>query len=363
MKLLAHDDTDARMGDGGIARAQVVQMDAARDPTGRWQADGHPMASLFCSPSWLEVLERSYGFEVKAVAAANAASGRFFYVHIDDIRGERLVSLPFSDYCDPLVDDHGTWLLLTRPLLDTGLPVRLRCLRNRIPVEDGRFTETGRALWHGCDLTRPEGEAWAGLRGSARRNIRHAQRAGVSVREGRSVDDVRCFHALHARLRKQKYRILAQPRAFFENLWEAFAPSGRILALMADLDGTPVAGILLLEWQGQLYYKFNASLELACRPNDLLAWHAIRIGRERGLKSLDFGISDLTQPGLIRYKRKYATEEREVIFLDRAPVAVPRPREREAARMLSSVTRLLTEPTVPDEITTAAGDQLYRFFC
>jgi hypothetical protein len=346
-----------------IPRAKVAGVDTARWQDIRWALDDHPFASLFSSPSWLAVLERSYGFEVRGVFTAGSRSGALFYVHVDDIRGERLVSLPFSDYCDPLVDDPQSWRQLARPLLDTGLPVRLRCLRNTIPVADARFTATGRALWHGCDLTRSEAEVWAGLGGSARRNIRHARRAGVSVRVGRNADDVRCFHTLHARLRKQKYRMLAQPRAFFENLWEAFVPSEHIAVLLAELDGTPVAGILLLQWQRRLYYKFNASLELACRPNDLLAWHAVRFGQERGLTLLDFGISDLTQPGLIRYKRKYASMEREVVFLDRSPVPFARPREHEVSRMLSGVTRLLTEPTVPDEITAAAGDQLYRFFC
>lgn len=346
-----------------VARANVAGVDTARRHDLRGALDEHPFASLFSSPRWLEVLEQSYGFEVRAVCTAGPRSGVLFYVHVDDIRGERLVSLPFSDYCDPLVDDRRSWQQLAKWLLDTGLPVRLRCLRNTIPAADARFAATGRALWHGCDLTRSEGEIWAALGGSARRNIRHARRAGVSVRVGRNADDVRCFHTLHARLRKQKYRMLAQPRAFFENLWEVFVRSEQIAVLLAELGGTPVAGILLLEWQGRLYYKFNASLEHACRPNDLLAWHALRFGQERGLTLLDFGISDLSQPGLIRYKRKYASMEREVIFLERSPVPLARPRDQEASQMLHNLTRLLTEPTVPDEITTAAGDHLYRFFC
>jgi CelD/BcsL family acetyltransferase involved in cellulose biosynthesis len=361
--LRVPDELELRTRDDPVAREAGARVHTTGYRDIPWAPHDHSFSSLFCSPSWLEVLERSYGFAVRAVFVSNPGPAAILYVHVDDIRGERLVSLPFSDYCDPLVDDPASWRRLTRPLLDTGLPVRLRCLRNRLPMADASFTATGRALWHGCDLTRPEDEVWGGLGGSARRNIRHARRAGVSVRVGRGIDDVRCFHTLHARLRKRKYRMLAQPRAFFENLWEAFAPSERIVVLLAELDGTPVAGILLLEWQGRLYYKFNASLELKCRPNDLLAWHAIRLGQERRLTLLDFGVSDVTQPGLIRYKRKYATLEQEVIFLDRAPVPLPCPRAAEASRMLGSVTRLLTEPTVPDEITTAAGDQLYRFFC
>jgi hypothetical protein len=31
--------------------------------------------------------------------------------------------------------------------------------------------------------------------------------------------------------------------------------------------------------------------------------------------------------------------------------------------VLNHVTQLLTDPSVPDEITRAAGEDLYRFFC
>ena len=76
-----------------------------------------------------------------------------------------------------------------------------------------------------------------------------------------------------------------------------------------------------------------------------------------------FGISDLDQPGLIRYKSKFATEERTVAFLRWLPPDYADPRGEQAGRTLGRMTHLLTDPAVPDEITRAAGDELYRFFC
>ena len=129
------------------------------------------------------------------------------------------------------------------------------------------------------------------------------------------------------------------------------------------MGGEAVAGTLFLGWGDTLCYKFSASIERALRPNDLLIWSGTREGRERGLARLDLGLSDADQPGLVRYKRKFATEERAVSTVRWQPPSVPDSRAAEAVRLLDTVTRLLTDPTVPDAITRAGSDVLYRFFC
>ncbi|MEK0081745.1 lipid II:glycine glycyltransferase FemX [Benzoatithermus flavus] len=324
-----------------------------------------PIGSLFSSPGWLAVLTSTYGFEISASMACEADNieAAILYSRISDLRGERIVSLPFSDYCDPLVDNAQTWRELVQPILDFGLPVTLRCLRSLEPLADERFSVVGQGLWHGIDLTRPEEEIWAALPSPARQNVRKAQRSGVVIRETRAIDDIRTFHRLHCHVRKSKYRLLAQPLAFFENLHAAFAADDSMTLLLAEVAGEPVAGILFLEWCGTLYYKFNASTDQAFRPNDLLLWEGIRLGRQHGLEWLDLGFSDVGQPGLVRYKRKYATEERLITVLRWWPQGYLDRCGEEAGRTLGRITHLLTDPAVPDAITRAAGDELYRFFC
>jgi CelD/BcsL family acetyltransferase involved in cellulose biosynthesis len=172
------------------------------------------------------------------------------------------------------------------------------------------------------------------------------------------------MHGLHVRLRKGKYRLLAQPREFFERIWQEFAPAGRCLTLVAMLDDVPVAAALFLEWNGVLYYKFGASLQehLHVRPNDAIYWTGIGLGVERGLQLVDWGLSDLDQPGLVGFKRKWATQERRLLTL-RAGTAQPRPGQREFGDALGGLAQLLTEGTVPDDVTERAGALLYRYFC
>lgn len=327
--------------------------------------EGHRFASLFSSASWVELITRSYGLDVSTSARIHRGriKSAILFSRVRDLRGERILCLPFSDYGDPLVEDPRDWDELIQPLLAHGAPVRLRCLHNDVPDQDRRFTRTNHAKYHAVDLSRPEPELWASLRGSARQNIRRAEHSGVVVREGRTLEDVRIFHRLHCTLRKSKYRLLAQPRAFFDNLFEIFAPSGQLSVLIAERSGRVIAGILVLQWRDVLYYKFNASIDSTWRPNDLLVWQAILLGHRRGLRRLDLGISDVGQPGLIRFKSKFATQEKDVRFLEWRPAGWRDPRGEEASRILARITTLVTEPSVPDEITRAAGDELYRFFC
>ena len=134
--------------------------------------------------------------------------------------------------------------------------------------------------------------------------------------------------------------------------------------MLAIYEGKIVAGDFFLEWKDTLYYKFNASLldDLSHRPNDLLIWQGIQEGKSRGLAYLDFGLSDIDQEGLIRYKRKFGTEEKTISFLRHAPNGPPTPVEKEMRDLLSKLTNRFTDQLVPDLVTERAGEDLYRLF-
>ena len=325
----------------------------------------HPSASLFASRIWVEAVARSYGFDL--AASVSETTGRYdaaiLFSHVRDLRGERIVCFPFSDFSDPFVDDMAAWRAVLAPLLTRGVPIHLRCLRNTLPATDERFRLTRRAAWHGTDLDRSEEDIWMGLSGKARTRIRQAQAKGLRVRVGRSLDDLRAFYGMHCHVRKTKYRLLAQPFAFLENLYHAFSDDDRFTIFLAEDEGTPIAGSVFIAWRDTLYYKFNASVGRESSANDLILWEALRAGRSLGLRLLDFGASDLDQPGLIAFKRKYATEEREIQQFRWEPPGYADLRGAEAGGLLGSLTQLLTDPAVPDEITRAAGDLLYAQFC
>jgi CelD/BcsL family acetyltransferase involved in cellulose biosynthesis len=354
----------------------VVTVASRHDP--RWsELVARRPSDVFHSPAWHQVLHDAYGFEPQGrllLGEDGAPLAGWAACRVEDLRGPRVVGLPFSDYGDPLVDDTAQWRCLTAGL-GRDAPVRTRCLRSTAPLEDDDFAVVGRARWHGVDLTTAEEERWAALDPSARRAIRKAEREGVTVRAGSEATDVRAFFELHLQVRKRKYGMLAQPYRFFQAIHARFLAVGQGTLLLAEQGGQTLAGVLLLRWRDRLYYKFNASRadDLGVRPNDLLMWHAIAYGRARGLTLLDLGLSDWDQEGLVRYKRKYAGEERTITFLERPAVVPSAPDAATAAthgeataaelrRLLPALTALFTDPTVPDAVTERAGDLLYGYF-
>jgi hypothetical protein len=97
------------------------------------------------------------------------------------------------------------------------------------------------------------------------------------------------------------------------------------------------------------------------RPNDAIHWQLIQWAHGRGLTGLDWGLSDLDQPGLCAYKRKWASIEGRIHTLNAG--GPPIGRSLDADQILRVVTDLLTDPSVPDSVTARAGASLYRFFC
>jgi type III secretion system FlhB-like substrate exporter len=319
--------------------------------------------SLFNSKAWVRTIEQTYGFEVKtqSTISENGNNAQIQYCDISDIRGRRIVSLPFSDYCDPTVENFKDWDTLVTPLLNSGVPMQFKTVFNSIPSQDKRFNSHICALWHGVDLTQPESILMDQMKDTARRNIRKAQKNNITIRQGNSLADVEIFYKMHCHVRKTKYRLLAQPFAFFENLHANFAPDNSVKILFAELNGVAIAGIFFLIHGDTLYYKFNASTDTESRPNDLLAWSGILMGQQMGLTKLDFGLSDISQPGLIAYKQKFATEEREITLHKWQPVGYSS--VTEVNELLSNLTQLLTEHVVPDSVALASSNLLYKMFC
>lgn len=348
--------------EGGTAmRSMTVDVDASSDE--RW-ADlvAEQRSDVFHSPAWARVLEDGYGFDVRARLLLDAAGRPLAgipYVDIDDLRGSRRVSLPFSDFCDPVGEEPDHFPLLAESLLPPGGRAHVRYLQAPAPPGHLGWEETGNLAWHRVDVSRSEEEVWDALHPSGRRAIRRARATGVEVSRVTTEADLRRFFEMHLRVRKHKYGLLAQPYRFFEAIWEHFLSVGQGQLMLARVGPEVVGGVLYLRWKDTLYYKFNASesSKLDVRPNDLLVWEGLCHAREEGLRWFDFGVSDRDQDGLVRYKRKYATEEGTVHKYS-AGTGRPDP----AGQLLGDLTGLLADPDVPDHVTERAGEALYRFF-
>lgn len=85
-------------------------------------------------------------------------------------------------------------------------------------------------------------------------------------------------------------------------------------------------------------------------------------GKSKDYEYLDFGLSDWDQEGLLRYKRKFATEEKTISFLRYNPEIFQSLREKQMRSLLPQLTDLFVDEAVPDRVTEKAGEVLYQFF-
>jgi CelD/BcsL family acetyltransferase involved in cellulose biosynthesis len=328
-----------------------------------------PRVGVFSSPPWFEVLSETYGFDVRASVQCDGdkIAGLVPYCHLRDIRGERVVSVPFSDFCDPFVDSLEQWNQLVDPILAIGAPSTFRLVHNVVPLSDPRFELLASHVWMGMDIAGTADELLANASRNARETVTRSEKKGVKTRITTSAADVTTYWNMQIAIRKVKHRLLAQPESFFQNIRDRFDADGKFVLVLAEEDGAVVAGSMYLEWGNTLFYKYNASVTNTFGANDLVLWTAIRYAADRGLKLVDFGLSEAEHTGLIKFKAKWATREQPLHWLR----ATPAPTETVLAAnahgsavgpVLGQLTDLLTQPDVPDEVSASVGALLYRYF-
>lgn len=332
----------------------------------RWHTIAHRHGSLFNAPPWIRAITDAFDLRVQGeiVDGANGAQA-LAWAELDDPAGRRRSTLPFCDYFDPMSEgDTYDWDVLGRDLIDDVVAYSIR-LRERTDRPLAAGLRSGpRFGWHAVDLRRPLERIWAELPGNARQGIRRARRlgavAGVET-DPKAVEEFRC---LHVALRRAKYGMLAQPPEFFEALRTHFG-SDALAVVSARREGQMTAGVLLLRWADTAYYKLNASTPegTALHANDLCMWTAIEHAkREWHAESLDLGLSDLDQPGLLRYKEKYASERGSLISLSNEAAGLL-PHQRQFRAVLNGVATVVLADGVPEEVGVRTASQLYRYFC
>jgi CelD/BcsL family acetyltransferase involved in cellulose biosynthesis len=286
----------------------------------RWVAfvESHPQATPFHHPAWGRLIARCYGFEsfvlVKTAADGSAVAGLPVVEAPRRFRSPRWVSIAFADHCPPLG--------FTEP---ADFAHRLELARDRAGVTsvEIRASLDGSAFYHQSNGVRhvlplgndPEAQFQAFHR-MTRRNVRHAERSGVVIREGEDVTALtETFYNLHLETRK-RLGVPVQPRRFFRLLWEELVAPGLGFVLIGCARGKPVAAAVFLSWNRSVIYKFGASHHDAwhARPNNLIFWHAIRRAIANGDRYLDFGRSELDQEGLRSFKAGWGAREESLVY-------------------------------------------------
>ena len=104
---------------------------------------------------------------------------------------------------------------------------------------------------------------------------------------------------------------IIRPEGYYRLLWSTFISGDMAIPLIAEVDGTPVAGLLLFYFAERSWYLYGMSTDLHREkmPNYLLQWEAIRISKNLGCKVYDlWGAPDVFDAdesmwGVYRFKK------------------------------------------------------------
>jgi lipid II:glycine glycyltransferase (peptidoglycan interpeptide bridge formation enzyme) len=152
----------------------------------------------------------------------------------------------------------------------------------RLSAEQIQFKNT---VW--IDLSADEDTLLAALKPKTRYNIRLAARRGVTVRPG-GQEDLAAFYRLY-RITAQRDGFVIRPFPYYRDVWAQFLAAGRAHLLLAELEGQPIAGLLMFVFGPTAWYMYGASdnAHREMMPNHLLQWEAIRLARQLGCTRYD----------------------------------------------------------------------------
>ena len=126
------------------------------------------------------------------------------------------------------------------------------------------------------DLSPSEDEMLSRMKQKTRYNVRLAERKGVVVRVGTDADLEMLYH-MYAETSVRDGFVIREQK-YYLDLWQTFMQAGMLEPLIAEVDGEPVAGVMIFRFAGTAYYLNGMSRDAHREkmPNYLLQWEAAR---------------------------------------------------------------------------------------
>lgn len=338
-------------------------LDPISDP--RWPSflNLHSKASVFHTPSWLQALARTYGYQAAVFTTSppgTPLTNGIVCCRVESwLTGRRLVSLPFSDHCEPLVSNEEELDALLGHLAQISKERRSKYLelRPRSAFEKGRlgFVPGQTFYFHSLDLQATlEGIFHNFHKDGVQRKIHRAEREGLTYEAGRSEPLLKKFYGLLL-LTRRRHQLPPQPLDWFRNLAQSFGEQLKIR--VASKDERPIASILTLRYKHTMVYKYGCSDERFHNLGGMamLFWKAIQEAKQDRLGEFDMGRSDCDNPGLVTFKDRWGTTRSMLTYL-RYPARLPDTAGK--SRLIQLAKPIFAR--APDGVLAMAGRLLYR---
>jgi hypothetical protein len=307
-----------------VSHLGCYQVDPTTDPRWAELVERHPRSSVFHTVGWLKALQRTYNYGpvvfTTSPPAYDLKNGIVFCRVNSWLTGRRLVSLPFSDHCEPLCDAAEEMDFLIGNLQTTLTQERWKYLEIR-PI-NGNFGQAGdfafqpaaKYFLHRLSLRPDLDSLFKGLdKDSVQRRIQRAHRAGLVEKCGRSDDLLKEFYALFV-ITRRRHRLPPIPYAWFKNLIQCQNKSLEIR--LAYKDRITIAAILTLKSKDIIYYKYGCSDTRFNKFGAIpwLLWRAIESGKLNGANVFDMGRTQEDNAGLLAFKNHWVRQPEKLVY-------------------------------------------------
>jgi lipid II:glycine glycyltransferase (peptidoglycan interpeptide bridge formation enzyme) len=162
------------------------------------------------------------------------------------------------------------------------------------------------------DLTLSEDNLLMAMKQKTRYNVRLAGRKGVEVRQG-GWDDLDLLYDMYAETSLRDGFVI-RPPAYYRQAWGEFIQAGLAQPFIAEVEGQPVAAVVIYRFGEKATYMYGMSRDLHRNkmPAYLLQWEAMLWAKSQGCRIYDFwgapDVLDESDPmwGVYRFKQGFA---------------------------------------------------------
>jgi hypothetical protein len=275
-----------------------------------------PEYSFFHSSAWAKVLNESYGYIPRYLSIINAQNIQFFLPIMEinsTFTGKRGISLPFTDYCSPLLDE--SYQISWDYLIDFCRNFQWKYIEIRgVLLESNNIQPSVEYYRHIIELNNIQ-EIENKIHNNHKRNIRKAKSENIRIDFLQSHEALKIYYRLHCITRK-RHGLPPQPWYFFQSIYKNIIVPGHGGIVLGFYDSKPVAGIIYFQYRKSIIYKYGGQDQRyqSYGANHILWWEVLKKFSELGFQSLDFGRTDLSHQGLRRFKLGWGAEEQLISY-------------------------------------------------
>jgi hypothetical protein len=281
--------------------------------------------SIYHTKYWKNLIEET--FKHSAMYLCASKDGMLidvlpFFLINKTFLGRKLVSTPYEG-CNGgfTCNDAMVRKALVEQMKQLAFDLRVRYVEIRSTHQFEELNDFG--FIEKCPLIISElplkglDENWSLLSSKHRRNVRIAQKKGVTVNVASNLTEMRSFYDILA----THYKQLGTPflnEKFFTQIWGRLIQKEKACLLLARDKGEIIGGHLLFFSGKDLISKYSASIKSneykSVYASYALLWEGIKLGIDRNLKYFNLGITDKSHRGLLDFKSRFGSKNSPVYF-------------------------------------------------